>query len=85
MTARPHRRSVPSVTTSGFALHDGRREHPCMFKATRLKATMTSPTVCIPSPPPDLDCSDISYRNFRVRPADPHNFDADNDGIGCET
>ncbi len=43
------------------------------------------PTVCIPSPPPDLDCTDISYRNFRVRPADPHNFDADNDGIGCET
>ncbi len=43
------------------------------------------PTVCISSPPPDLDCGDISYRNFRVRPADPHNFDADNDGIGCET
>jgi hypothetical protein len=43
------------------------------------------PTVCIPSPPPDLNCSDISARNFRVLPPDPHNFDTDDDGIGCES
>jgi hypothetical protein len=43
------------------------------------------PTVCIPPPPPDLDCSDISFRNFKVLPADPHHFDRDHDGIGCET
>jgi hypothetical protein len=43
------------------------------------------PTVCIPSPPPDLDCPDIPHRNFPVRPPDPHRFDGDNDGIGCET
>ncbi len=43
------------------------------------------PDVCIPSPPPDLDCGDIPYRNFRVLPPDPHNFDGDGDGIGCET
>lgn len=42
------------------------------------------PTVCIPSPPPDLDCRDIPYRTFVVRPPDPHGFDADRDGIGCE-
>jgi hypothetical protein len=24
------------------------------------------PDVCIPPPPPDLDCGDIPYRNFRV-------------------
>lgn len=42
------------------------------------------PTVCIPSPPPDLDCSDISYRRFEVRSPDPHRFDGDRDGIGCE-
>lgn len=45
----------------------------------------TYPTVCIPSPPPDLDCADISARNFTVLPPDPHNFDGDSDGIGCET
>jgi len=42
------------------------------------------PDVCIPPPPPDLDCSDIPYRNFRVLPPDPHHFDGDGDGIGCE-
>ncbi len=43
------------------------------------------PTVCIPSPPPDLDCGDIPYTNFEVRPPDPHGFDGDGDGIGCES
>jgi cardiolipin hydrolase len=43
------------------------------------------PTVCIPPPPPDLDCKDIPYRNFPVLPPDPHRFDGDKDGIGCET
>jgi hypothetical protein len=44
------------------------------------------PDVCIPPPPPDLDCADIPYRRFRVLPPDPHNFDGrDDDGIGCES
>jgi micrococcal nuclease len=42
------------------------------------------PDVCIPPPPPDLDCADIPYKNFRVVGADPHRFDGDRDGIGCE-
>jgi putative cell wall-binding protein len=43
------------------------------------------PTVCIPPPPPDLDCGEITYRNFTVLAPDPHGFDADHDGIGCES
>jgi hypothetical protein len=44
------------------------------------------PTVCIPSPPPDLDCPDVlPLRNFVVRPPDPHGFDGDHDGRGCES
>ena len=44
------------------------------------------PDVCIPPPPPDLDCKDIKYRNFRVLPPDPHRLDGrDGDGIGCES
>ena len=43
------------------------------------------PTVCIPSKPPDLDCGEISFRRFKVLPPDPHGFDGDNDGIGCES
>lgn len=42
------------------------------------------PDVCIPPAPPDLDCKDIPYRNFRVLQPDPHRFDGDHDGIGCE-
>lgn len=43
------------------------------------------PDVCIPPAPPDLNCGDISYRNFRVTGSDPHNFDGNNDGRGCES
>jgi hypothetical protein len=42
------------------------------------------PDVCIPPPPPDLDCADIADRRFTVLPPDPHHFDGDGDGIGCE-
>jgi len=49
------------------------------------------PDVCIPGgavPPlpdqPDYDCEHIPFRNFRVLLPDPHGFDADGDGIGCE-
>lgn len=47
------------------------------------------PTVCIPPPPPDLDCGDIPYRDFKVRwdvsDPDPHRFDGDRDRVGCES
>jgi uncharacterized protein YraI len=43
------------------------------------------PGVCIPPRPPDLDCGDIPYRRFTVLPPDPHGFDRDSDGIGCES
>jgi len=42
------------------------------------------PDVCIAPYPPDLDCDEIFYSNFRVVGSDPHGFDGDNDGIGCE-
>lgn len=40
--------------------------------------------VCIPPPPPDLNCEDIEFSNFDVVGTDPHGFDGDNDGKGCE-
>ena len=42
------------------------------------------PTVCIPPPPPDLDCGDIPHRRFQVIGDDPHRFDGNHDGVGCE-
>jgi len=43
------------------------------------------PDVCIAPYPPDLDCGEIGFSNFRVIGDDPHGFDGDNDGIGCES
>jgi micrococcal nuclease len=50
------------------------------------------PDFCIPSPPPDLDCGSAylaGRKRFTVRhdvaSADPHRFDGDKDGVGCES
>lgn len=43
------------------------------------------PDFCIPPPPPDLDCKDIPQKRFTVLQPDPHRFDGDKDGIGCES
>jgi hypothetical protein len=55
----------------------------------RGRCAASYPTVCIPPPPPDLNCADIPYRNFRVLwnvpDPDPHHFDGNRDGVGCET
>lgn len=58
------------------------------------------PDICIPSPPPILTCGDIAEQTagetFRVylpvhrdkplglKKFDPHTFDLDGDGFGCE-
>ena len=45
------------------------------------------PDVCMPPAwsTGDLNCGDIPYRRFTVLPPDPHGFDGDFDGIGCES
>jgi len=43
------------------------------------------PDICIASYPPDLNCGEIIHSNFRVMGDDPHGFDGDKDGIGCES
>jgi len=57
----------------------------CQTSVTKDTCDPSYPTVCIPPSPPDLDCSDIRYRNFEVLQPDPHRFDRDKDGIGCES
>jgi hypothetical protein len=49
------------------------------------KCDASYPDVCIASPPPDLNCDDITDKNFKVVPPDPHGFDREGDGTGCET
>jgi micrococcal nuclease len=43
------------------------------------------PDFCIPPPPPDLDCRDVAGTDFTVIGSDPHGFDGDHDGVGCES
>lgn len=46
------------------------------------------PDFCIPPAPPDLNCNSPAIagrKNFTVRQPDPHRFDADRDGVGCES
>ena len=43
------------------------------------------PDFCMPPGTPDIDYPDIPFSNFAVRGNDPHHFDRDNDGVGCES
>jgi hypothetical protein len=45
----------------------------------------TSPSLLQETEEQDLDCDDVSNRNFKVSSNDPNGFDRDNDGIGCES
>jgi hypothetical protein len=51
----------------------------------RANCDASYPDVCIPSSPPDLDCDDILDKSFKVVPPDPHGFDSEGDGLGCES
>lgn len=70
--------STPTVTTALPLLP------PTPPPAAPANCDSSYPTVCIRPPPPDLDCADVPYKNFRVLQPDPHRFDGNRDGFGCE-
>ena len=73
-----------SSSHSGYGHEDGNDEPKKSKSHPKHDCDPSYPEFCIPSPPPDLDCSDISKKNFKVVGSDPHRFDGDGDGIGCE-
>ena len=75
-------RSVRSAIT--FSVRAPKRHAPKAL-SSRGGCDPSYPTVCIPPAPPDLDCGDVPYTNFTVRPPDPHNFDGNHNGVGCES
>jgi hypothetical protein len=54
-------------------------------RVPRARCDASYPTICVPVDAGDLDCQEIGYANFTVVGSDPHGFDRDQDGIGCET
>jgi len=62
----------------------GFEDVPEMIVESENTCDSSYPDVCIPPYPPDLDCGEIQYTNFKVLQDDPHGFDGDKDGIGCE-
>ncbi len=77
--------SIPAQPTQQQVPAPGFEDVPEMIVETENNCDPSYPDVCIPPWPPDLDCGEISYRNFYVLPDDPHGFDGDKDGIGCES
>ena len=85
-TTRPTATATPTPTNTPRPTATPTKTPTPTATATRQGNCHPSyPTVCIPPPPPDLDCGDIPYRNFTVLPPDPHRFDSDGDGVGCES
>ncbi len=55
-------------------------------KVPRSRCEPAYPNVCIPSPPPDLECDDkqVPEGPFRAKDEDPHRLDSNKDGSACE-
>lgn len=74
-----------SAQREAQANHRGLWASPPSQRRAKPPCDPSYPDVCIPPPPPDLDCKDVlPLCRFRVLPPDPHHFDGDKDGIGCE-
>ncbi|MGY5150881.1 MAG: thermonuclease family protein [Candidatus Nitrosopumilus sp. bin_6a] len=72
---------------SEFAGESWAQEYGCIepdFSKMNEDCNPAYPDFCIDPNHPDLDCGEISERNFRVLQPDPHGFDGDKNGIGCE-
>jgi len=79
-----HMQVIPEPITQ-MVPAPGFEDVPEMIVESEGNCDPSYPDVCIPAYPPDLDCGEIRYANFKVLQPDQHGFDADNDGIGCES
>jgi hypothetical protein len=77
-TTATTRRPRPATTTT-------RRPRPATTRPQPQDCDPSYPDFCIPPPPPDLDCADVNGSDFTVLPPDPHRFDREGDGLGCES
>jgi hypothetical protein len=76
--------ATPSEETTSPSLPSSGTDEPVSSSGSG-NCDPSYPDFCIPSPPPDLDCPDVSGKRFTVSGSDPHGFDRDGDGVGCES
>ena len=79
-------KACPGTKLEPYWACDDDSQRPAGLQAP-LQAESAIPSyrgVCIPPYPPDLDCDDVPS-GFRVVGSDPHGFDGDRDGVGCES
>jgi hypothetical protein len=75
-----------SDTSEDVIVQDEAEEEEEQEEEEETECHPSYPDFCIPPPPPNLNCDDISERRFTVLSPDPHGLDGnDNDGIGCES
>ena len=72
------------ISWSGCSTNQQLTESESQFYQTKSSCDPSYPDFCIPPSPPDLDCNDIPQKSFTVIGSDPHRFDINGDGIGCE-
>ena len=75
---------MPTLVTKPTAVLPAKPVAVATAVAARPGCDPSYPSVCIPPYPPDLDRGQITFRRFVVLRPDPHGFDRDRDGIGCE-
>ena len=56
-----------------------------LFATSQGDCDASYPDVCIAPPPPHLNCGDVPYNDIKVVGNDPHRFDREGDGLGCES
>jgi hypothetical protein len=76
--------STNSFTTEQSSSGKSDNSQPKPQVVSKQNCDPAYPDLCVPKDSPDLKCSDVKERNFKVLPPDPHGFDRDRNGIGCE-
>ncbi len=58
---------------------------PAAAAATVTDCDPSYPDLCLPIGGPAVNCGDLDERRFAVLAPDPHGFDANHNGVGCES
>lgn len=81
----PRELTETPTATATFVPTDTPQPTPTATATLASNCDAAYPDFCIAPPPPDQSCQDVGRQDFTVLPPDPHGFDRDGDGVGCES